>query len=520
MADIFVSYSSRDRARVGLLVDALSRSGLTVWWDRDLSGGVRFSRELEARLESADFVLVVWSEAAVESMWVIDEATVGRDRQNLIPIVIDDARPPIGFRQVQTIDFSSWSGEQSAAEMQRLLNAFDKGDAGPAGRFTAAGEAVSPVERRQGVSMIILPFRTLSADPADTVLAMAIHEDLTTQMARVKDFFVIARATSDLYADKEVTSARLARDLGVNYAVEGSVRRTGDNVRVSIQLFDTIDGAVIAAFQFDRPYKDLIDLQNTLIQEIHNHLGAEVNIAEARSILQRAETAPSAVDEYRCARAAIQKNGWNKKSVKDAVAHLERAIEIDSQYAPAIAQLALLKALAAASRLLSVTMEDAKPEIIALAQRAVDADPQSSEVLGYAGCALCDVGEIDRGVVHLEHAFELDPSNAQAHAAFGWGRIMQDRAREGVREMSAAIRISPNNPSLAFWLFGVATGLFQLGDIEAARDRLERALRFDPRFVPSYFLLARIAAENGETAYAKDLTARGKKYEAIQMAEG
>lgn len=512
MAEVFVSYCSSDRGRVRPLVEALTSAGFTVWWDRDLAGGARFSDEIQQRLDSADCILVAWSEASIESMWVADEATIGRDQHKLVPVLLDPVQPPIGFRQVQTIDFSGWSAQPEAEEFQELAHALGS-------RSLPSEGAAAPLTSAQGISLIVLPFRTLSTDPADTVLSLAIHEDLTTQIARAKDVFVISRVTAELYADRKVAPSRLARDLGVSYVVEGSVRRAGDSVRVSAQLIDARQESVIAAFRFDRPYNEIIDLQDSLIAEIHNNLGSEINVAEARMIVKRAGTAPTAMEEYRCAKATIHQHGWSRKSVAACIAHLESAIEFDPEFAPAISQLSLSKALAAGSRRVSVTLEEAKPEIIRLANEAVEIDPQSSEVLGLAGCALCDVGEYERGVMHLEHAFDIDPSNAQAHAAYGWGRILQGRAREGVREMSAAIRISPKQPGLSFWLFGLATGLVELGETDAARDRLEKALRFDPRFVPPYFLLADILRESGEEQYANELMARGEKYEAAQLGD-
>ena len=111
MADIFISYSRSDRERVARLADALHSSGYSIWWDSDLAGGVEYSREIEARINAAKAVVVVWSRKSIESTWVADEAELGRDTGKLVPLVIDDIQPKIGFRQFQSIDFCNWTGD-------------------------------------------------------------------------------------------------------------------------------------------------------------------------------------------------------------------------------------------------------------------------------------------------------------------------------------------------------------------------------------------------------------------------
>ena len=511
MADVFISYASADRDRIAPLAAALEDAGLSVWWDRQLEGGAPFSREIERELEAAGKILVAWSDASLESMWVADEATVGRDKRNLVPITVDPVRAPIGFRQIQTIDFSKWSGAATEPAFEALLSALDLSNARPSSETT-------PVESHHGVSLIVLPFRTISADPQDGVLATAVHEDLTTQLARVKDYFVISQSTANLYQGRDVAPSRFARELGVTYILEGSLRRGGDDIRVSAQLIEAATGVHLAALTFDRPVKDLLSLQNDLINEIVNNLGSQINLAEVRKLEARANLSPSALEHYRCARVALDQKGWNKSGVKAAIGHLESAIEADTEYAPAISQLALLKGLASVNSLLDVDTAHIKDEVMALSRRAVELDPQSSDVLGFAGCAMADVGEAEEGEHHILRAIEIDPSNAQAHAAYGWSLILQGKAAAGVPEMQAAIRISPKHPGLAFWLFGVATGLRQMGETDAAIAALERSIRFDPKFQASYILLAGIKDAAGDKEAALKLQKRAAQIKAASEA--
>jgi tetratricopeptide (TPR) repeat protein len=111
LTDVFISYSRDDRERVARLAAALQASGISAWSDIDLAGGVEYSREIESRIHAAKAVVVVWSKTSIESTWVADEAELGRDARKLVPLVIDDVQPKIGFRQFQSIDFCNWAGD-------------------------------------------------------------------------------------------------------------------------------------------------------------------------------------------------------------------------------------------------------------------------------------------------------------------------------------------------------------------------------------------------------------------------
>lgn len=506
MADIFISYARSEREKIAKLSSALEAEGYSVWWDHHIAGGAEYARDIERELHAAKYIIVAWTKNSVNSMWVADEATIGRDQRNLIPLAMEEVDPPIGFRQVQTIPFHHWSGEQTGDQFASLIRALTQGS-----QDTKTTTEQSTISTRAGVSLIVLPFRTISTQKQDQVLTIAIHEDLTTQLARVKDYFVISRSTASHYENKETSPMRLARELGVTYVLDGSVRRAGDDIRVTAQLVDAVSGGHVAALNFDRSASDLLGLQNDLIAEIINHLGSEINLAEVRRLEQRANLNPNAIENYRLARVTLEKMGWNKKGVETALSYLEAALKEDPDYAPVISHMALMKGLAAGAQVINENVEAVKPEVVELAHRALAIDRQSSDVLGFAGCALCDVGEVDDGLVHLERAVEIDPSNAQAHAAYGWACILQDRLEEGIAKMSAAIRISPQHSGLAFWLFGLATGYQELGDIKAAKTTLERAIRFDPKFSKAYELLAAILAAEGDKKGSQRLKDRAIK---------
>jgi hypothetical protein len=121
VANVFISYARRDKERVIALTSALENEGLSVWWDSDLTPGRRYRQVIAEQLAAADCVIVVWSAAALESDWVQDEAEEGRQRGVLIPIILEDVRPPAGFRQVQAADLSQWTGSPQHPDFRSLV---------------------------------------------------------------------------------------------------------------------------------------------------------------------------------------------------------------------------------------------------------------------------------------------------------------------------------------------------------------------------------------------------------------
>lgn len=121
MSDIFISYASEDRSRVEPLVRALEGQGWSIWWDRTILPGEKFDEVIEKALDAAKCVIVVWSEKSKSSGWVRDEASEGAEREILVPILIDDVRPPLAFRRIQTANLIDWQGELPHQEFDKLV---------------------------------------------------------------------------------------------------------------------------------------------------------------------------------------------------------------------------------------------------------------------------------------------------------------------------------------------------------------------------------------------------------------
>ena len=149
---VFLSYAHADGKRAQQLAAALTLRGYTLWWDTLIEGGASYAKSIREALESADAVVVLWSKTSIESDWVADEAAQGRDRKRLVPLSLDGSLPPLGFRQYQTIDLSSWHGKANAPQIDSIDRAIGAAIGQSAGTARVQTLAAAPkVDRRSAL---------------------------------------------------------------------------------------------------------------------------------------------------------------------------------------------------------------------------------------------------------------------------------------------------------------------------------------------------------------------------------
>ena len=151
-ADVFLSYAEEDRARAGEVSGALEALGWTVWWDREIAPGSTWRETIERAIEGTRCMVVLWSESALASRWVHEEAEEGLARGRLVPVLIEQVRPPMGFRSVQACDLSDWAGDPAAAEFVALMRAISTLVGPPQGGPEQSSTPLPPAEPpRRGV---------------------------------------------------------------------------------------------------------------------------------------------------------------------------------------------------------------------------------------------------------------------------------------------------------------------------------------------------------------------------------
>lgn len=368
MARIFLSYAHEDLARARSLARALERSGHEVWWDSQVRGGAQFGSEINRALDKADAIVVLWSSASIESAWVQDEAAEGRDSGRLIPISVDGARPPLGFRQYQAIDLSRGGGKPGPGQMKAIEGAI----AGVARRET--DEPVTASRRRRfplladrrstalaivlavllaaaGLywfvakgsrasasvpTLAVLPFADLSPARDKAYFAEGVAEEIRTLLSNEPRLRITGRTSTEILGhDVRFDEAR--RRLGISHLLEGSVRVDGERLRLSVRLISAADGTQIWAEGFDRQLSDVFAIQDEVGLEVASRLRGSL-IADAPALSPSRRTSNRVFDLYL---AAVSKmNAGTYRDTLESRELLRRALELDPRYAPAWARLA------------------------------------------------------------------------------------------------------------------------------------------------------------------------------------
>ena len=361
----------------------------------------------------------------------------------------------------------------------------------------------------EGLSIAVRPFMVLSEDRGLEFLANGLAEDIIALLARVPGFFLISRASSFAFHNPETPTSVIARQLGVRYVLEGSVRGAGDEVRVLSQLVEAATGRVLWSGKFEVARAERLELQDDIARGI---------IIELEPALTRAEIAvirrqrPENIDAWGCyhqATGALGGSGWNEDAVSEAQKFLRRALELDGNFALARAQLALLSALAQNTGLLEHSVERTQ-DALAAAEMAIATDAGSSEVLGYAGCALCDLGQVERGAEILRQAVEIDPSNAQAEVALGAALALMGDLDTGIAHMRHGIKLSPRDRRLGFWGWALGAFLLRANRVEEALEEARIAARRDPRLYLPLILeaIAQVALGRADLGRSALMSAR------------
>jgi len=329
-------------------------------------------------------------------------------------------------------------------------------------------------------SIAVLPFDNLSEDRSLELVVDGLVEDVIALLARVRGFFVIARASSLGYREHPCEIRQIGAELGVRYVVTGSVRGSGSRMRVGTHLIEADSGAQLWASRYDVERGDVLDLQDRIAREIIRELEPALTRAEMAIFRRRRRSEDfTAWSHYRQAVGVIALGGWNEETLTEAISQLRNAIAQDANFALPRALLALLTGMG--SRLSLVPGPTGEREVLEQADRAIEIDPHDSEVLGYAGCALADIGELKRGSAILQRAVELDPSNAQALVALGAAQIQLEQFPPGIENLRLGIRLSPQDFRLSFWGMLLADALIRVDSLDEALAEALLASRCDSR---------------------------------------
>ena len=447
MSQIFVSYASEDRPRVAPLVRVLEEHGWRVWWDRKLETGGTFDSDIEKAVDASSCILVVWSAHSVESRWVRAEAHEGLEREILVPVAIDDVRPPLVFRQVQTAQLHGWPEAQPADPLRQMLASITHLiGGGEQGEVVSAEAPV--VEHSHERSLAVLPFRSMSADPEDGYFAEGLAEQILDGLARLPDLRVTPRTSSFAVPASGVDAASIGTQLHVNYLLEGSVRRARDAIRVTVRLTRTLDGYSIWNRTYDREAGDVFAIQDAISERVASALKSAFREQAVRLDARGRTRNLEAFDEYLTAlHYDREMHRGGTEAVEQIREHCERALELDPEYLPALVLLADTYLNRMGYRM---SLDEVRPRARAILERAVALDPDDP-ALRLRLAELRRLGGDSTGALVLYeeawHAAPDDVHNDYATTLFTVGRL-----DDAIRVLKHNLERDPENFSIWFYL--------------------------------------------------------------------
>jgi TolB-like protein/DNA-binding winged helix-turn-helix (wHTH) protein len=356
------------------------------------------------------------------------------------------------------------------------------------------------------LSLVVLPFANLSGGPDYDPFVDGLTENLTTDLSRIRGSFVISRHTAFTYKGKAFELKQIGRDLRVRYALEGSVQKSGDHLRINAQLVDAETGAHIWAERFDKPISDLFAMQDEIVTRVARQLDAALVIAEAR----RAERAPhpDSIDFFFRGLADFNK-GFDPTDFARARAFFAEALRIDPDNADALVYSAFVDANLAAA---NFAAHDGAARLAAAernAGRALSLVPDHAWGQSALGFVLGLTNRAELAIARTQRALELDPNLAPAHGLMGLHKLHLGRAVETEGHVREALRLSPRDPSAFIWFAIVGFAKNSLGLYEEAIPWLRQSINRNRKFTMSHFHLGAALAHLDRNDEARGAAAAG-----------
>jgi TolB-like protein/class 3 adenylate cyclase len=392
------------------------------------------------------------------------------------------------------------------------------------------------------LSLVVLPFANIGGDPEQEYFVDGVTESLTTDLSRISGAFVIARNTAFTFKGKAVDVKKLGRELNVRYVLEGSVQRSGNRLRVNVQLIDAETGNHLWAERFDKPVADLFDMQDEIVSRLVNTLDAELIAVEAR----RAERSshPDAMDLYFRGIACLHK-GLTREHLVQARDFFERALALDSQHVRALVGMAYVDLTMG----IDLFSDDRAASCSAAETTLIKALSLAS---GYAvahmllGAVHVFTAREAQGIIECKHALSLDRNLADAHGWIGLAKHFLGCPEETEAHVYEALRLSPRDILAYRWMmiagiakqqlnadteavgwlrrsieanrnfplahFNLAASLALLGRLDEARTAAQAGLALDPRF--TIHRLQRSRASGNPTYFSK----RERVFQGMRLA--
>ncbi|MCG5481359.1 MAG: winged helix-turn-helix domain-containing tetratricopeptide repeat protein [Ensifer alkalisoli] len=449
---------------------------------------------------------VVSKDDLLESVWggrIVSESTItshinavrkalgdSGEEQRLVRTV---ARK--GFRFVGEIRPGSTEDAQQPGAPSLLENA-----------ATKSGEPPPALVLPDKPSITVLPFQNLSGDPEQDYFADGVVEDIIAALSRIRWLFVIARNSSFTYKGRAVDVKEVGRALGVRYVLEGSIRKSGNKLRITGQLIDATTGTHLWAERFEGTLDDIFELQDQMAESVVGAISPQLERAEIERAKRKPTESLDAYDYY--LRGMAKLHSGTHEAIEVALPLFYKAIELDPEFASAYAGASWCYFW----RKVNGWMTDRPRETAEgarLARLAVELGRDDAVALTRGGHALAHLtGDLDGGIALLDRAALLNPNLATAWFLGGALRALRGETDAAIEHLAHAVRLSPLDPEMFRMQVGMALAHFFAGRFDSASAWAEKALGNLPSLLPAVALVAASYALAGRMDKAKQAMQR------------
>ena len=347
-------------------------------------------------------------------------------------------------------------------------------------------------------SIAVLPFANMSGDPEQDYFSDGLTEEIITALSKVPKLFVIARNSVFTYKGKPVKVNQVAEELSVRYILEGSIRKAGDQIRITAQLIDALSGHHLWAERYDRKLNEIFTVQDELTKNIITAM--QVKLTEGEQIRAAAKGTNNLEAYIKYLQAIDKISQFNRESNALGKQLAQEAIALDPEYAMAYGALHR-------THVVDVWLGTSKSpkqsiaKAMELIQKAIELDATYAEAHGHLGFLFSMIGKHDKAVAKGEQAVALNPNSAYAHMILGHTLRFAGRWEEAIPEYKKAIRLNPIPPTN--YLFGLGLAYCWTGQYEEAIKWCEKAVRKDPDSFLSRLMMTVVYSRSGREKDAR-----------------
>ena len=519
-ADVFLSYSREDKARVLDLAGKLRAAGVNIWIDQSsIDGAALWGESIVRALEGAKVLLLMVTPSAVSSHNVAKEVMLTSERKgHILPVHLEPTTIPLGLKYplagIQHIEFYNGDPDENLVAILRSLEGLGVRIAPPQpaaaggidvrqGTASAAQSAHGAEAIPEGGPVAVLPFDNISPDPETDYFSDGLTEELIARLSLVGEINLISRWASMQHKGRGQDIHAIGNALGARYIVGGSVRRFQDSVRITVQLVDIATNLQLWGSTYKGKLDDVFDIQEQVAQQIVEALKLKLSFSEKLSLTKRPTLNAEAYDLY--LRGQDQLYRLTKSSVEYAIQLFEKAIELDSRYAAAYAGCSS----AYGQMYQLIAREDRYRELAQeLSFKALMYDNNLSEAYRAMGLSYFLWGKLNQATASCTKAIEIDPDDFIAHWTLG--RIY---FTEGKLEQALELfrRVAEIKPSFYAGHLDVAQTCLGLGLTDEADVAYRRLLEIMPNY-----LLQNPDDSRARLIYANQLGRAGRREDAIR----